>query len=98
MISRSIKGLRNGMSPGFESRSSIRHHALRKSVVTETVDRAGLSAGGSNLWNSSRLRNSRTIAISNLSEMARQGSASLASDTRVTAGISIEVSRYRDES
>ena len=33
------------MSSGFESRSSRRHHALRKSVVTETVDRAGLSAG-----------------------------------------------------
>src|SRR5690242_15383857 len=43
MISRSMKLLRNGMSPGFESRSSRRHHALRNSAVTGPVDIAGLS-------------------------------------------------------
>ena len=49
MISRSMKPLRNGMSSGFESRSSRRHHALRNSAVTGPVDIAGLSGGASTI-------------------------------------------------
>ena len=41
---------------------------------------AGLSGDASAMWNSSRLRSSRTIEISSLSDTARQGASSLASD------------------
>ncbi len=54
--------------------------------MTGPVDMAGVSGGVSRVCNSSRLRKSRTIAISIFRETARQGSASLASATLVTAG------------
>ena len=93
MISRSISPLSDGMSSGFESRSSIRHHAPRNSGVTGAVAMAGFAGSVFVVWNSSRLRNSRTMEISSFRETARQGASRLASFTLVTVGRSTEIRR-----
>ena len=86
------------MSCGVRSRSTRRQHALSNSTLVAPSTMPGLLDPVSATSIFSRLRSSRTTRISSLSDNARQGSASLASITRLTTGKSSDVSTNRDPS